>query len=99
MNTYAVKQYFEQYPKLTTAFETYDGVLHPTRKVAEKWVERHANRKIVEHINPAFEVKVPEGPKMIKRIVTEEDLEQNPKLIEANIQVGDEIEVPEGPLS
>ncbi len=33
-------------------------------------------------------------PKTVKHIVTDEDLKNNPELVEQGIQVGDEIEIP-----
>lgn len=39
----------------------------------------------------------PEAPKMVKIIVTEEMLAENPGMAEEGVKVGDEIEIPEAP--
>lgn len=52
MSHYSVKAFFEVHPKLTEVFETYDGVIHVNREIAESWISRHANKSIVSHENP-----------------------------------------------
>jgi hypothetical protein len=35
----------------------------------------------------------------MKKVVTQEDLDQNPDLIDQGVQVGDEIEIPDGDVT
>lgn len=81
MHPYSVLEFFKQYPKLTEAFETYDGVIHPTKESAEKWVERHANKRIVTYPNPTPDADVVKTDKQKgKRGKTAtKDAEQNPE--------------------
>lgn len=58
---YHVKSFFEAYPKAKEGFETYDGVIHATQAIADKWIERHANKKVTRHVNPALEEKPSAG--------------------------------------
>lgn len=106
MNTYARKAYFEAHSKLDEAFETYDGVIHPTRAVANKWVERHANKTVIRLANPAkepvkqtdvaeYENWKKENAGKIKFIVDEEYLAKNPALTGEGVKVGDTIVIPE----
>ena len=52
MSHYAVKAFFEAHPKSKEVFETYDGVLHATREVADKWISMHAHKTVTVHTNP-----------------------------------------------
>ena len=60
MTHYGIIAFFQTYPKAKEAFETYDGILHPTKPIAETWVARHANKTIITHQNPDLK-KAAEG--------------------------------------
>lgn len=50
-----IADYFLAYPDLPACFETFDGVLHPSKEVAESWVNPYINKEIKQHDNPAFD--------------------------------------------
>jgi hypothetical protein len=63
MNPNSVNEYFLAYPNLEECFETFEGVLHPSKVEADNWVNRHSNKKVVIYKNPSF-VKIEEPAKV-----------------------------------
>jgi hypothetical protein len=97
MNAQSVKDFFLAYPALVECFETADGVLHPNESEANRWVERHANKAITIHDNPAFsaqkeEVVLPtDAEKAVKIKHITKDIKSKEKQL-AKLKSNDEID-------
>lgn len=98
MKTEQLKHLFASYPDQQELYYTSDGSCYLIQSSAIEYAERaKLDDKTIEVITRAEIEAMPNkkaaSPEMKKVIVTEEDLTNNPDLVEAGIKVGDEIEV------
>ena len=54
MTKAAVFTYFNAYPKLQKCFQTFDGILHPTEDVANSWLKKFGDKKVIVHDRAEF---------------------------------------------